>query len=166
MHDSGLGTDFDSLASYQDQVDWTPSDTFDSEQTHGDHLTSDGNTDRLSRVTEPAGERDQGLLTATKKYWITKLGLSTGVLEHLLDEFRKMQLYFPFVVISDEWTALSMMVDRPFLLLAAVTNAASKYPQLQRALARELKEILADRVVVAGEKSLDLLQGLLVQLAW
>jgi hypothetical protein len=167
MHESGLGADFDSPEfDAQDQVDWTVNDLVDTQQTHGDS-TSEGNPDnKPSGVAEPATERGQDQLTPTEDSWVTKLGLSVSVLEHLLNGFRKMQLYYPFVVISDEWTATSMIVDRPFLLLAAVINTASKYPQLQKALSREFKDILANRVVVAGEKSMDLLQGLLVHLAW
>jgi hypothetical protein len=59
-----------------------------------------------------------------------------------------------------------MAEDRPFLLLAAVAAASSKYCHLQDALIRQFKESLSQRVVMAGEKDLDLLQGLLVHLAW
>lgn len=98
--------------------------------------------------------------------WITNLGLSDAVLQHLLDNFRGMDYYFPFVIIPASWTPTSMAEDRPFLLLAAVTSAASMYHYLQQALIDELKEVLSRRVVMAGEKDLDLLQGLLVHLAW
>lgn len=98
--------------------------------------------------------------------WITNLGLSEAVLQHLLDIFRGMDCYFPFVIIPASWTLASMAEDRPFLLLAAVTSAASRYHYLQQALISELKEVLSRRVIVAGEKDLDLLQGLLVHLAW
>lgn len=98
--------------------------------------------------------------------WIANLGLGDVVLQHLLDIFRGMDYYFPFVIIPTSWTPASMAVDRPFLLLAAVTSAASRYHYLQQALIDELKEVLSRRVIMAGEKDLDLLQGLLVHLAW
>ena len=59
-----------------------------------------------------------------------------------------------------------MAVHRPFLLLAAVTAASSKYPQLQMAFNEDLKDTLGQRLISDGEKSLDLLQGLLVHLNW
>jgi hypothetical protein len=59
-----------------------------------------------------------------------------------------------------------MAEDRPFLLLAAVAAASPKYCHLQDALIGQFKESLSHRVVMAGEKDLDLLQGLLVHLAW
>lgn len=77
-----------------------------------------------------------------------------------------MASYFPFVRLSDTWTAASMAKDSPFLLLAAVAAASSKYCHLQDALINQFKESLSQRVVMAGEKSLDLIQGLLVHLAW
>lgn len=98
--------------------------------------------------------------------WITDLGLSPAVLDYLLDRFRGMACYFPFVQLSETWTAASMAEDRPFLLLAAVAAASSKRCHLQDALTKQFKEYLSKRVVMAGEKDLDLLQGLLVHLAW
>ncbi|EAA58577.1 hypothetical protein AN6759.2 [Aspergillus nidulans FGSC A4] len=98
--------------------------------------------------------------------WITDLGLSLAVLEHLLDGFRSLARYFPFVIIPADWTVTYMAEDRPFLLLSAVACVASRFSNLQQALAEELKGTLSHRVVIAGEKGLDLLQGLLVHLAW
>ncbi|KAI3232173.1 transcriptional regulator family: Fungal Specific TF [Penicillium roqueforti] len=104
--------------------------------------------------------------TAIDAAWITELGLGPAVLEHLLDKFRGMASYFPFVQLSYAWTAASMAEDRPFLLLAAVAAASSQYCHLQDALIRQFKQTLSQRVIIAGEKDLDLLQGLLVHLAW
>ncbi|KAJ6075895.1 hypothetical protein N7499_007876 [Penicillium canescens] len=106
------------------------------------------------------------LSTAMNAAWVTDLGLSPVVLEHLLDRFRGMASYFPFVRLPYSCTAASMAEDRPFLLLAAVAAASSKYCHLQDALIRQFKESLSQRVIIAGEKDLDLLQGLLVHLAW
>lgn len=94
------------------------------------------------------------------------LNLSQDVLEHLLNEFRSRQAFYPFIVIRPEWTVRFMTIQRPFLLLATVTGASSRYPQLQQVLVTRLKETLARRIVIEGERDLDLLQGLLVHLAW
>jgi hypothetical protein len=117
-------------------------------------------------TTENTLENPWDLSTAMDAAWITDLGLSPVVLEHLLDRFRGMASYFPFVRLPYSCTAASMAEDRPFLLLAAVAAASSEYCHLQDALIRQFKESLSQRVVVAGEKDLDLLQGLLVHLAW
>jgi hypothetical protein len=117
-------------------------------------------------ATENTLEESCGASTAIDAAWITDLGLGPVVLDHLLDVFRGMASYFPFVQLSETWTAASMAEDRPFLLLAAVAAASSKFCHLQDALIRKFKESLSKRVVMAGEKDLDLLQGLLVHLAW
>ncbi|KAK5743305.1 hypothetical protein LTR17_002783 [Elasticomyces elasticus] len=108
---------------------------------------------------------DNELTTATAS-WIGKLGLDHQLLDQLLGQYRSMQHFFPFVVVLPDWTSRSMMQDRPFLLLAAVANAANHYPRLQDLLAKEIREILADQIVIAGETSLDLLSGMLLHLAW
>ncbi|KAH8803339.1 hypothetical protein F5884DRAFT_847183 [Xylogone sp. PMI_703] len=102
----------------------------------------------------------------TGNSWFTKLELRPAVLDQLLNDFRKMQSYCPFVMIRNEWTSRSMASERPFLLLAAIISASSRYPQLQRALTIEFKEILANRIIISEDRSLDLLQGLLVHLTW
>ncbi|KAE8554404.1 hypothetical protein EYB25_002943 [Talaromyces marneffei] len=117
-------------------------------------------------ATENTPKESYGASTAMDAAWITDLGLGLVVLDHLLDTFRGMVSYFPFVQLSESWTAASMAEDRPFLLLAAVAAASSKFCHLQDALIRQFKESLSKRVVMAGEKDLDLLQGLLVHLAW
>jgi hypothetical protein len=117
-------------------------------------------------TTENTLEKSWDAPTAMDAAWITDLGLSPVVLEHLLDRFRGMAFYFPFVRLSGTWNAASMAEDRPFLLLAVVVAASSKYCHLQDALIRQFKESLSQRVIIAGEKDLDLLQGLLVHLAW
>ncbi|KAL4811755.1 hypothetical protein BDW67DRAFT_171328 [Aspergillus spinulosporus] len=104
--------------------------------------------------------------TSADSSWVADLGLNLVVLEHLLDGFRSLAHYFPFVVIPADWTVTYMAEDRPFLLLSAVACASSRSSNLQHALAEELKETFSHRVVIAGEKDLDLLQGLLVHLAW
>lgn len=117
-------------------------------------------------AAENTPEKSYDASTAMDATWITDLGLGPVVLDYLLDMFRSMASHFPFVQLSETWTAASMAEDRPFLLLAAVAAASSKFCHLQDALIRQFKESLSKRVVMAGEKDLDLLQGLLVHLAW
>lgn len=133
----------------------------------GLELDEDPELTENQNVTENTLEASSGASTAMDDaVWITDLGLSPVVLDYLLDRFRGMACYFPFVQLSETWTAASMAEDRPFLLLAAVAAASSKCCHLQDALIRQFKESLSKRVVMAGEKDLDLLQGLLVHLAW
>ncbi|KAL4927344.1 fungal specific transcription factor domain-containing protein [Aspergillus undulatus] len=77
-----------------------------------------------------------------------------------------MNLYFPFVLIPPDFTVISMAEERPFLLLAAVANACHTYPSLQESLHEEMKQMLTRRLTTEHGKDLDLLQGLLIHLAW
>jgi len=87
-------------------------------------------------------------------------------MDHLLSKYRAIQHFFPFVLIPEEWTAEAMLQGRAFLLLATLTVVASRHASLQARLTHELQEQLAAQYVTEGESSLDLLQGLLVHLAW
>ena len=73
---------------------------------------------------------------------------------------------FPFVLLSPEDTSESLRHDKPFLFLSIVAVTSYENPQLQRRLAQEIQKQIASRMVVNNERSLDLLQGLLVHLAW
>lgn len=77
-----------------------------------------------------------------------------------------MQHYFPFVVVPAEWTATSMLKSNSCLLLAAVTAASAYYPRLQQALAEEFHALIAREVLKIDGAKLDLLEGILVYLAW
>ena len=98
--------------------------------------------------------------------WADRLGLDWWLLGHLLRRYRTMQHHFPFVVISEAWDLQHMLIARPVLLLAVVSSSACYYPQVQRALIKDLKDTLTRRVMIGGENSLELLQAFLVHLAW
>lgn len=74
--------------------------------------------------------------------------------------------YFPFVVFSHDTDAQTLRRDSPFLFLAIMTASVEDQIILQKTLWLEIREIIGRRIVVAGEKSLDLLQGLLVHVCW
>ena len=87
--------------------------------------------------------------------------------EKFLGYFRgSMNSYFPFVIIPKDATAEGMFQKRPILLLGILATATSMYKPLQRLLDQKFRSVLSERAVFHGEKSLDLLQGLLVYLSW
>ena len=89
-----------------------------------------------------------------------KCGLSLGEADSFLRDFRKMSLdYFPFVIIPDEATILSMSRRHPFLLLAAIAAASSSQKPVQQELDEQFRACVLHKVLLDGEKSLDLLQG-------
>lgn len=73
---------------------------------------------------------------------------------------------FPFVIVSPQISALQLRQDRPFLFLAILASASYEDMPLQRLLGVELKKVVASRIVLNGDVSFDLLQGLLIFSAW
>jgi hypothetical protein len=94
------------------------------------------------------------------------LGLTWADLQSSLAEYRLRQASFPFVVIPADFTISLMIEDRPCLLLAIVTTVKSDDLLQQQRFSKGFTEIIARKVVVEGERSIDLLQGLLIYLAW
>ncbi|KAH8888403.1 hypothetical protein GQ53DRAFT_238108 [Thozetella sp. PMI_491] len=87
--------------------------------------------------------------------------------ERLIQKFRshKMPL-FPFVVIAQEETLASLRKNSPFLLVAIAGVCLEDRPKLQRLFDAEVRNEVAKRVIVQGERNMDILLGLLVHLAW
>jgi hypothetical protein len=97
--------------------------------------------------------------------------ISKGILSYQeaqlsLDFFRTKASNFPFVVVSPQTSLDSMRREKPFLLLSILTYGAQKNLKLQTTLELEIREQIARKVVVNGERSIDLLQGVLVYLCW
>ncbi|KAJ5303523.1 hypothetical protein N7476_010322 [Penicillium atrosanguineum] len=83
-----------------------------------------------------------------------------------MDIFRtRMVPLFPFIVIPDNMTAEQMRHEKPFLYLNISMVACQNSPR-QREISGIVKEYVAEHIVMGGEHSVDLLQGLLVHLAW
>lgn len=77
----------------------------------------------------------------------------------------KMVHLFPFVVIPTSVTAEELRQEKPFLFLS-LGMVACKSASRQRELSKTVKEYVAEHIILRSERSLDLLQGLLVCLAW
>ena len=74
--------------------------------------------------------------------------------------------HFPFVVVPPSMSVQGLRQEKPLLFLA-ISMATSFHDSLrQQSLGREVVESLSKRLLLQGEKSLDLLQGLLVFIAW
>lgn len=93
-------------------------------------------------------------------------GLSVAGADGYLLQFRSMSPYFPFVIIPNEATVLSMAEDRPFLCLAALAAATSVEKDLQTSLEQSFRVAILQKIMLDGDRNLDLLNGLLVYLAW
>jgi len=77
-----------------------------------------------------------------------------------------MNQYFPFVVIPPLQGIFHFRQDHPFLFRACIAVAAHTDPLLQMRLGEDMLRYVGERMLLCTEKSLDLLQGLLVLIAW
>lgn len=86
----------------------------------------------------------------------------------LLESFREGMLpHFPVVLLSPDATVPSLARDRPFVLLA-ILAAASGGRSLQghSLYDEEFRKVLGLKFVSGGERSLELLAGLLIYCVW
>lgn len=85
-----------------------------------------------------------------------------------LDLFRtKMITYFPFVLIPETMSIRDLDRDKPCLCLAVMCAASATDPRLQKVMGELFSEMVAMRLIKnVWFYGLDLLQGLLVVLAW
>ncbi|KAF2188678.1 hypothetical protein K469DRAFT_724572 [Zopfia rhizophila CBS 207.26] len=83
----------------------------------------------------------------------------------LLESYRTMVDYFPFVTLPKECLCRDLIQARPMLMFAVLTVASFDSALLQLTLSREFRKVVMVKVM-SGDKSLDLLQGLLVFIAW
>ncbi|KAK0099941.1 hypothetical protein ONS95_013236 [Cadophora gregata] len=97
---------------------------------------------------------------------ISKGFISLDQADYAFEVFRQRQRVFPFVVIPPNMTLDSLRRQRPFLFLAILCCATEHNFKLQQHIELELRENLSRRILVNGEKTLDLLQGVLVYLTW
>lgn len=93
--------------------------------------------------------------------------LDQGLQEKILGEFRGvMSYFFPFVMLPQQATAATIRKERPNLYRACIFAGCRRYPVWQRELAECILKHTAEAMLVYGERSLDLLQGLLVFVSW
>ncbi|KAF7544917.1 hypothetical protein G7Z17_g9581 [Cylindrodendrum hubeiense] len=85
----------------------------------------------------------------------------------LLASFRGMLVHFPCIVLRPEETVASLAASRPFVLLAILASASgSRTLQGHTLYDEEFRKVLGLKFVAGGERSLELLQGMLIYVAW
>ncbi|KAF2754154.1 hypothetical protein EJ05DRAFT_150626 [Pseudovirgaria hyperparasitica] len=93
--------------------------------------------------------------------------ISLDEAERLLHKYRvHKQPHFPFVIIPPGMSAEDLRHKCPFLFLAIMNVCLEDRLPLQRLLLRDSKRVISKRVLEDEEKSLELLQGLLVHICW
>ena len=89
---------------------------------------------------------------------------ANGLFRHYTDH---MAPQMPIVVFSSDISPETIRKRSPILFLAVLSVASGQdHPDLQATLTKEIMRILADRVFVHGEKSLELVQALQVVTIW
>jgi hypothetical protein len=73
--------------------------------------------------------------------------------------------YLPFIVLPASTTAQDLRQERPFLWLC-IMAVSSKSSLQQMALGKEIRLTLGREVVLDGNRSLDLLLGVIVYVTW
>ncbi|RDH30694.1 hypothetical protein BDQ94DRAFT_161179 [Aspergillus welwitschiae] len=87
--------------------------------------------------------------------------------EELLAKFRLHKMVqFPFVIIPTHLGVPTLRRQFPFLLMCTITACLEHKASLQHGMEQEVREFIATRLVINSERSLDLLLGLLVHVAW
>ena len=128
-------------------------------------------SDKRSNVSSPR----QGLYTTTapadtassSDFDVIDRGmLSSSYAEQLLEAYKTMSSNFPFVLVPQNCSLEDLRKDRPCVLLAAFVMASEADPKFQSIIERQYREGLSRRAIVEGGKSIDLLQSLLIYLAW
>lgn len=86
----------------------------------------------------------------------------------LLKSFRNEMLpYFPVTTISADASVPSLARERPFVLLAILAiTSGGKSLQGHNLYDEEFRKVLGLKFVTGGERSLELLTGLLIYIAW
>lgn len=85
----------------------------------------------------------------------------------LLDLYRKdMQPVYPFVIVPPACSAAALRSNKPFLMSAIRMVASFRSLRSMRAQMCHLVTRISDHVLVRSERSLDLLQAIIVMLGW
>jgi hypothetical protein len=93
--------------------------------------------------------------------------LSSAEADEILHIYQtRMVEYFPFVIVPNGTATRDLRNDKPFLFAAIVMAASRQKIFSQPTAGIRLMEYMSMHMLQNGEKSLDLLQGLLVYIAW
>ncbi len=89
---------------------------------------------------------------------------ATQVFNRFVNE---MSIHMPAVVFPVGTTAAEIRKTKPTLFLAILgAGSGTNHPELQRVLTKEVMQIYGDRIICHGEKTLELIQALLVSTIW
>lgn len=95
---------------------------------------------------------------------ILDAGTATQIFDHYI---RDMAFHLPAVVFPQGTTAAEIRRTKPTLFLAILSvSSGLSHPEIQRVLTKELTRVYADRIIIKGEKTLELIQALQISALW
>jgi hypothetical protein len=90
-----------------------------------------------------------------------------GEADRLVDVYRNsLTMRGPCVIVRTDMTARDVHRDSPFLFLAILFAASYDSSSRQHLLEDEIMKYISEHIILKGERSLDMLQGLLVFITW
>jgi hypothetical protein len=93
-------------------------------------------------------------------------GIDYNYVQSSFTVFRQLTLHFPYVSIRPNADAVAMAAERPLTSIAVCLVSSAARPDIQSRLAQAFRLALSAKVIIQGERSFDLLIGLLIFLAW
>ncbi|KFZ11900.1 hypothetical protein V501_04476 [Pseudogymnoascus sp. VKM F-4519 (FW-2642)] len=110
---------------------------------------------RPNASNEYADVIDRGVITAES---------ATALFNRYVND---MSPHMPAVVFPPGTTAADIRKSKPTLFLAILSAGASTdHPEVQKVFTKEVMQIYADKIICHGEKTLELVQALLVSTIW
>jgi hypothetical protein len=95
------------------------------------------------------------------------INLDTREIEVLFDRYQRLMApHMPFIILPPATTARSLQKSEPFLLQAITTVASFHNMAQQQIMAKGLVRSLCERLFIDGQKTLGLLQGILIFANW
>lgn len=91
--------------------------------------------------------------------------LSDSEIDAYLHRYQSLQKYFPFLHLPDDWSVQAMKNSHPFYLLGILAAMTQHELPLNAHIHKQFCRVLAERVLVRAERSLDLVQGMVAQLS-
>lgn len=133
-------------------------------------LDDEDSIDSLQSASQSASSRCPPSLTSQphliSDIWRQPL-FDMASAESLLNIFKSMVTYLPFMVFPDDCNVSYLATTKPFTLLSILTVASGSQMVQKHALYDdEFRKALGLKYVSGGEKSLELLQGVLIYCAW
>lgn len=132
--------------------------------------TDSNNGSRQDRLNTPLSGDSATKVPQTHEYAdVIDKGLVTAEMAtRMFDSYvEKMAPHLPAVVFPPGTTAADVRKSKPTLFLAILSaSSGMNHPQHQKMLTKEVMSIYADRIICNGEKTLELIQALLISTLW